>query len=49
MHQTDSTRVVLVQESWEMPTADLIRNLEQNGIDTSGLEEAYERLYRSGG
>ena len=46
--QADSTRVVLIQESWAMPTADLIRNLEQNGIDASGLEEAYERIYRSG-
>lgn len=46
--QADSTRVALIQESWSMPTDDLIRTLEQNGIDASGLEEAYERLYRSG-
>ena len=45
---TPGTNVIVIQEGWDIPTGDLVRNLERNGIDPTGLADAYEKLYRSG-
>ena len=44
----DDTKVVVIQEGWDIPTGDLVRNLERNGIDPASLADAYEKLYRPG-
>ena len=45
---TPGANVIVIQEGWDIPTGDLVRNLERNGIDPASLADAYEKLYRSG-